>query len=344
MAREKRSANEESPTFVWEGDDAAEQQSEPEPAKTRGPFIPGRALIAGTVVVVLAAGTLGVVDHAVRHSAAVATAGSLPTAPTTEESPASAFPMPSTSPTPSVTLAPTASASTAKPTATLAPEVVTVIKTVSAPTAAGPKPIGEWLLSGNALDSAGSHNGITSEISFSGGAAVFAGSKDSYVATSSTVLNTGAGASFTVSAWVKLTAKPTSASEASTAVSQNAGVNSAFYLQYFGAEANRWAFARMDTDTVLSKSGRAESTSVPSFNTWTHLVGVYEASNSALYLYVNGDLQGTATDTTPFASSGPLVIGHARYNSTSSDFFTGDIKDVKVFNQALSAAEVEALD
>lgn len=331
--------------FVWKSDDVAEREREQESPRNSFPL--GRVLIAGTVVAALAGGTFGIVDHAARHSSAVADTGNLNATPAIgADQEASAFAAPDNSATPSLAATPGSSASSAKPTATLAPEVVTVIKTVTATpsTAAGPKPIGEWLLSGNALDATGAHNGITSEVSFTGGAAVFAGTKDSYVATSSTVLNTGAGASFTVSAWVKLTAKPTSASEASTAVSQNAGINSAFYLQYFGAEANRWAFARMDTDTVLSDAGRAESTSVPSFNTWTHLVGVYDASTSALYLYVNGDLQGTATDSTPFASTGPLVIGHARYNSTSSDAFTGDIKDVKVFNQALTAAEVEALD
>jgi hypothetical protein len=158
------------------------------------------------------------------------------------------------------------------------------------------------------------------------------------------VLNTGAGDSFTVSAWVDLTAAPTSASLASTAVSQDATINSAFYLQYFGGTANCWSFTRMDTDTVLSNGSRAESISTPRYDKWTHLVGVYNASTSALYLYVDGTLEGTAKDTTPVVSSGPLVIGRARYDKKASDAFTGGIKDVQVFNTALSASEISAID
>jgi hypothetical protein len=84
---------------------------------------------------------------------------------------------------------------------------------------------------------------------------------------------------------------PTSASKAATAVSQDAGINSAFYLQYF-QPSNRWAFARMDADAVLAASSRVLSNAAPTLNTWTHLVGVYNASTLDVYLYVDGSLQG----------------------------------------------------
>ena len=46
-------------------------------------------------------------------------------------------------------------------------------------------------------------------------------------------------------------------------------------------------------------------------------------------LYVNGAAAGTATDTTPFASTGPLAIGRDLVSGNQGDFFNGDIKDVQ---------------
>jgi hypothetical protein len=288
-------------------------------------------LIATAGVVVLLAGTFGVLEYPNHRPAHTAAARDLPKS-------GLATPPPG-----------------ARPLATAGARTLSVGQPTGSGGAGGagtatagavdePTPLGQWPLNGSAVDSVGSQDGIATKVSFFGDAAVLTGANDSFIATPETVLKTGPGASFTVSAWVDLTSMPTSASFASTAVSQDAGINSAFYLQYFGGETNRWAFTRMDTDTVISKSGRAESTSVPALGTWTHLVGVYQASTGTLYLYVNGDLQGTATDKTPFASSGGLVIGRARYNSTGSDGFGGRIKEVEVFGSALGAAAVAALD
>ena len=60
-------------------------------------------------------------------------------------------------------------------------------------------------------------------------------------------------------------------------------------------------------------------------------------------LYVNGAPQGTATDTTPYAGQDGILIGRAQYNGNPSDWFPGMIKDVEVFQQPLSAVQVQAL-
>ncbi|MBR7828655.1 hypothetical protein KDK95_20265 [Actinospica sp. MGRD01-02] len=380
MAPEKRPEGDDQTRFVWDGGEVAqapaadasakamakpkakaERESRPKTPKPKAPtpktpadkggrlaVSPARVFIATAAVLLLAGGTLGIVEISSQSSGSKAEAAgdpassghvsglASPTAPATlPVSPTASTRSPSPSKSPTVA----ASSTQAAQEATVAPSP----STSAATTASGPKPLGEWLLGSNALDSAGGHDGVASDVSFSNGAAVLSGSISSYIATSSTVLNTGTGDSFTVSAWVDLTAAPTSASLASTAVSQDANINSAFYLQYFGGTANCWSFTRMDTDTVLSNGSRAESISTPQYNTWTHLVGVYSASTSALYLYVNGTLEGTAKDTTPVASSGPLIIGRARYDKKASDAFTGAIKDVQVFNAALSASEIAAI-
>ena len=124
-----------------------------------------------------------------------------------------------------------------------------------------------------------------------------------------------------------------------TVVSQNGTENSGFYLQYSGAN-QRWAFARVASDTAGAAGIRALSASAPTLNTWTHLVGVFDASDDQLRLYVNGALQGTATDTTPFAANGPLAIGRGRSGGKPTDWFTGAAGEIQVWNEALTSAQV----
>ncbi|KPI06230.1 serine/threonine protein kinase [Actinobacteria bacterium OK074] len=200
-----------------------------------------------------------------------------------------------------------------------------------------PNPVGAWALdetSGSvALDSAGTHNGTASAVSWGAGqdgAALFDGGS-SQIATQGPVLRTGKGRSFTVSAWVCLDRTP---EFYATAVSQDAGTVSGFYLQYSIAE-NRWAFARPDR--------RAVSYSVPRIGVWTHLIGVCDGPRRQLRLYVDGVQQAGINDDNPVASYGGLIIGRATSGGAPSDFFPGSIRQVQVFQRALTPAQVKAL-
>jgi hypothetical protein len=304
----------------------------------------GRALIAAAVLVPLAGGTYVLVSSPTRHDA-VATAARVTAVPDPARSATpSASPSPSVRPSPSPKPKPSPSATLAPSSAPVATRVVTVAAAppAAAPSAAGPTQVGAWLLDGNALDATGAHDGTADTVTWSGGAAEFTGADDSEVTTSGPVLDTGAGDSFTVSAWLELTSFPVAPHYNATAVSQDASVDSGFYLQYFGPQ-NLWAFARVDSDTQSAAAHRALSDSTPQLDTWTHLVGVYDASRDALYLYVDGQLQGTAIDPTPFAANGDLAIGRAFYDGAATDGFTGLVKDVRVFDQALSSSEVGSL-
>jgi hypothetical protein len=77
---------------------------------------------------------------------------------------------------------------------------------------------------------------------------------------------------------------------------------------------------------------------------WTRLVGVYNGSTQQLRLYVNGVPQGTATDASPFGSNGPLTMGRAKYDSKPADWYNGSLNRVEVFQEALTAAQVKALN
>jgi hypothetical protein len=209
----------------------------------------------------------------------------------------------------------------------------------SAPSAA-PQPaqaVGHWPLdeaSGTvARDTAGGrHDGTATGVTWlpGGGGAVFDG-RGSQIVTGGPVLETGEGRSFTVTARVRLSAAP---ENWATAVSQDAGDASAFYLQY-AVEENRWAFSRPG----LRATGRSE----PAVNVWTHLAGVCDGQARTLRLYVNGVQEAEAEDTNPMSATGPFIIGRASYGGQAVDFFPGAVRDVRVFDRALTAARIKKL-
>ena len=292
------------------------------PRKFR-PFV--LAVVAGAGVAVLAGVAIGVVKASERHSTPAAAGRA--DAPTAAGAPAAANTEPSVKPGRTGPAAPDMKAS---------PPAVT---------AAVPEPpaLGAWPLTVNALASTGKANGVAGKVTFSAGTAVFTGASTSNISTPAVVLPTGPGDSFTVSAWVDLRLLPTAATKTATALSQGAGIDSAFDLQYF-EPTNRWAFARLETDTAVSKVARTTSIATAQTNVWTHLVGVYTAATGSVSLYVNGVDQGSTKDTTPFASTRGLEIGGALYNKAATDGFTGAIRDVQVFNLALNPQQIAGLN
>ncbi len=78
------------------------------------------------------------------------------------------------------------------------------------------------------------------------------------------------------------------------------------------------------------------SASLP-LNVWSHLATTYDGAT--VRLYVNGALVGSL----PFAgaipaSTGPLRLGG---NSVWGEWFAGLIDEVRVYNRALSASEIQ---
>ncbi|HEV2635925.1 MAG TPA: LamG domain-containing protein [Actinocrinis sp.] len=308
------------------------------------------AVIAGAVVLALAASaTIGfaVSRHPGPDTSNVA-AGSPETASAAPPSTApgglsGTFTLPSYWPSPSPSTGATSSApapaATARPTS--GPTGGPAVTKPAQPGSSVPTPIGSWALgdgSGTtALDSVGHHNGVAANITWVGGAAEFNGT-DSEITVPYPVVDTSPGKSFTVAAWVCLR----SADGFVTAVSQDGSDFSGFFLEYSGSD-NRWAFARQSLDAADTVPHRALSTAPPALNTWTPLVGVFNGATDVLQLYVNGQLQGTAVDPTPFKASGNLVFGRSFAGGGQSAWFPGLIDHVKVFNQALTGAQISAL-
>ena len=357
--------------FVWETPGSAPETSQKTARQHR--VLSRRTLLTGMgVLVLLASATYGAVALSTQHHQATTGAGAaamtLPSAPipvrahgavpTLPTSP-SQRPSASRSATPSKSPANAATKDTYTAQDINPVTATTGAGSVAAPIAAStsaqapatakpsaPTPAGNWLLNqtvGNlAVDSTGAHDGTAQDGWWNAGDGCLFNGTNSQIYTNGPVLSTGSGESFTVSAWVDMTALPASGQYDETAVSQDAGEDSGFYLQYT-EPADRWAFSRANTNGENPAASRALSASTPSLDTWTHLVGVYDAANDTQYLYVNGVAQGTATDSTPFASTGDLAIGRAMYNGQETDWLKGAIKKVEVFNTALNATQVSAL-
>jgi hypothetical protein len=72
-------------------------------------------------------------------------------------------------------------------------------------------------------------------------------------------------------------------------------------------------------------------------NTWIYLAGTYDGAT--LRLYVNGTQVSSRAQTGPIeVSTNPLQIGG---DSIYRQYFSGRIDEIRVYNRALTAAEIQ---
>ena len=95
---------------------------------------------------------------------------------------------------------------------------------------------------------------------------------------------------------------------------------------------------------VTNSSGMAQrySSSTRSLNTWYHVAGVYNASTSSLDIYVNGGLNNGTLRGTIAANQLNSAVNVNIGRRTGGYYFNGLIDEVRIYNRALSAAEVVA--
>jgi len=119
------------------------------------------------------------------------------------------------------------------------------------------------------------------------------------------------------------------------------GYSSAGYPNYYlrkGGGSLGWSFFVGDSSSNYTAS---DSDSI-NLNVWQHVVGILNRSENLCKIYVNGVLKQTAdaTGIGSFENAGDnLVIGKIP-NSVSYTYFAGDIDTIKLYNRALTAAEV----
>jgi hypothetical protein len=149
--------------------------------------------------------------------------------------------------------------------------------------------------------------------------------------------------SFSISAWAKLDNKD----DFRTIASQGGEFVTTFNLNY-QPFADRWQLSMSshdDEDLSTVTWQLARSTSAPVIGEWYHLVGVYDRAANQLRLYVNGQLQGTATGPAqPWRAAGPLLVGTGGNTSGErSNRMVGTISDVQTYRGALTDQQIVAL-
>ena len=183
-------------------------------------------------------------------------------------------------------------------------------------------------------DAVGDHDGT-----LAGGATFVPGRNGNGVAfDGSGEIDTGAAlldttVNYSVSAWVRLDRVDDAFQ---TVVSQDGPSDSAFFLQYSGD----------DQRFAMSFPGiRALAPDKPEPGRWYHLVGVRDATQSELRLYVDGRPAGTRQAATPGGdgATGHTVIGRGKYEGRPVDFVDGTVDQVHLYDRALTEVEIREL-
>ena len=79
-------------------------------------------------------------------------------------------------------------------------------------------------------------------------------------------------------------------------------------------------------------------TAIPSANVWHHLAYTYDGTTHILY--IDGVEQATSTSVGQTGTVTSVQIGAA---SNYSEYFNGRIDEVRIYNTALTAAQISAL-
>ncbi len=163
---------------------------------------------------------------------------------------------------------------------------------------------------------------------------------DQYLAPDVASLDTtgGQNGGFSVAAWVYLEDN----SRYHTVLSQDGSQSSAFYLQYRSdPDCDCWAFGMRDADTADGVTTVALSQDKAWTGEWTHLVGIYDAVNDQLRLYVNGVLQPDQPSfSQPIASTSPTNIGRAMHGGQIGWYWQGQLDEVGVYQRILPSTEI----
>ena len=214
--------------------------------------------------------------------------------------------------------------------------------TVSAATSPCATPAGVRLVASYSFDAGAgstlvdaSGNGNTGTISGAswtstgktGGALSFDGSNDLVTIADSAALD--ATRALTLEAWVKPTA---SGPRWRTVLFKEHGKGMAYSL--YTSERTSRPVGQVNVDNV---ERNALGAPLP-LNAWTHLASTYDGGT--LRLYVNGTLTSTLSINGSLpASTGALRMGG---NSIWPEWFAGQLDDVRVYNRALTSAELQS--
>ena len=207
---------------------------------------------------------------------------------------------------------------------------------------------GEWKMdetSGTvAADATGHHSaawsatGVTRTVGVSGNAVHLDGVSGFLSTSASTVRTDG---SYTIMGWLK----PSDVSSNAIAVSQSGAAVSSYALGYEWSNdyfAYQWSLRAPTDDAPDSPvDGAPDLFDWITAGTWVHVAAVYDAAQHQLRLYVNGQSVGELYHAGTWNAIGPLLIGKGQLPpAAASEYFTGDIDDVRTYSGVLSDQEI----
>jgi hypothetical protein len=169
-------------------------------------------------------------------------------------------------------------------------------------------------------------------------AASFDGTENAYLDAGASAVDTSG--TFSVSAWVMLPSLPT---ENVTVVSQDGTALPGFELGY-DVDSASWTFRTSVSDMESLGSWKVSgAAAVPT--SWTHLIGVYDAEDGNLMLYVNGKLVAEDVEArhTAWNAAGALQIGRKISLDGYTNYLKGSVADVKIHDRVIPHAEGQEL-
>jgi hypothetical protein len=150
--------------------------------------------------------------------------------------------------------------------------------------------------------------------------------------------------SFSTSAWIKTSTTGTRMYILSkgNAAGSNFGYDLEVGLNAIGTctANNRALFILYNTSngSYISACGNTTITD----GSWHHVMGVWDAPSTTIYIYIDGKLQGSTTSsaggTQVTASTAAFEVGR---RGDATGYFNGQIDDVRIYNYALSATQVK---
>jgi len=164
---------------------------------------------------------------------------------------------------------------------------------------------------------------------------------DDVITVNKTVAQLMSASTGTISCWMKIKGPGSSVASAATLpVWQLDGIVS----ESAGYAGIQFGTITGSLETVYFYNFDITSTYIPYrvstnlYNQWMHLVWVH--SSGVLYGYVNGDLVGSVSSGNTGNTTGTIRIGCNWLGSGGSDFFNGDVDDVRIYNVGFSADDV----